>query len=156
MHRLKTIWKGSWPTVVGATVLVIFALLVGASWPTSWHIPPAPPPPRNPTPWITFLTFFLASFFLCIKSTIMLQRMGRPIDWLTISLVAVNFSFALLYLVALGRPMFPEFVARHRTADAWGTLILQVHLVALLIWGVVAIVNTPPGTGYYVIKEPDH
>ena len=155
MSRIRIILQGTWPTALGVVVLVVFALLVGASWPDSWHIPPAPPPPRNPMPWVTFITFFLASVFLCIKSTIMLQRMGRPIDWLTISLVAVNFAFALLYLVALGRPMFPEFVARHRTIDAWGTLALQLHLLALLIWGVVAIVNTPPGSGYYVVKDHD-
>ena len=153
MKRIRLMFSGSWPTLAGAILLVAFAFLAGASWPAEFYKAPPVPADKNPGDWLTLITFSVASGFLCIKNTLMLQRMGHPVDHLTIALVSANFAFSLLYLVGMARPLFGDFFNDHTTLDAVLTLLLRINLIGILGWGIWTLTNTPPGSGYIIGRD---
>jgi hypothetical protein len=144
MDRIRLMFSGSWPTLMGVLIWLVILLVIGDTWPNQWYTKPAPVPAVNRMAWLDFLIFSTAAVFLSVKSTIMLQRMGNPIDRLTLALVAVNFAFVVLYVYAVSRPIVPSVVNTHPKADELVTLGVRVMLIWTLTWSLWSLTNTRP------------
>ena len=154
MKRIRLMLSGAYPTLIFIAFLASLAYLFGGDWPNDWYRHPIARPVNNAT-WVDTLIFLLGSAFLLIKSTIMLQRMGKPADRLTLALVSANFAFSAIYLYAVFRPMFGPLLMRHPGLDEWVGLGLRFTVPWTLAWGIWILTNTPPGSGYVLTREED-
>ena len=165
MSRVRLMLTSALPALLLVGVLLLLAHLAGAYWPHSWHVEPRALSEaelevlrngghRRPG-WEDFFLFTLGAMFLIIKSTMMLQRMGRPVDKLTVALVSVNFMFACLYTFVVARALFPYWFATNLRLGEGIETALRYTLIAALIWSTWVLTNTPPGSGYVVVREDE-
>jgi hypothetical protein len=155
VNRIRLMLSGAWPTLLVMAAIFIVASLFGADWPNAWYRHSVLPPVPSQQSWTDFTIFVLGVMFLTIKSTIMIQRSGRPVDRLTLALVGCNYAFSLVYLYAILRPAFGEAVARHRDVDTIMGIALRVAVPWTVAWGIWVLINTPPGTGYVLKRGED-
>jgi hypothetical protein len=147
-------WEGSWPTLLILGIVLSLCLMGNANWPDQWVIPRRQLSPaelealrlhtKNVISIQDFLLFLLAAAFLSIKSTIMWKRMGPQVDYLTVSLIAVNMLFANLYLLLVIASLFPYWFETHADTRYWVTTVLRYLLLTAIIWGGWALLNVPP------------
>jgi hypothetical protein len=128
MSRIRLIFDALWPTLLMWLVLVVIAVWQDASLPT------------NRDGWAQFLVLCLVIEFLAVKSFLMARRM-REWNWLTVSLIAANVTFAVVYLSVATRTLWPVWYGRHVEIIRWAS---YVSLALVLIWGIWELVNVPP------------
>lgn len=136
MKRLRIMFDAAWPTILIMVAVTMFGLWRGAQFPDAWGSKP------EAVGWEDFGLFFLAVIFLMIKSTLMLRRMGRPFDWLTIALVATNFAFASLYGLVMAGVLFPVWFATNPELADRITTGLRFGMIASLVLGIWLLTNT--------------
>lgn len=137
-------FAAAWPTILIMMIVTLGALWRGAQFPHRWQTT------DHQIGWEDFSLFALAVIFLLIKSTLMLRRMGRPIDWLTIALVGTNFTFASLYGLVMTGIVFPEWFATHPERAEDITTVLRIGLLTSLVFGIWMLTNTrDPNQGEY-------
>jgi hypothetical protein len=127
MSRYRLIVDALWPTLLMWLLLVVIAVWQDASLPT------------NRDDWAQFLVLCLVIEFLAVKSFLMARRM-RERNWLTVSLIAANVTFVVVYLSVATRTLWPPWYGRHVQAIRWAT---YVSLSLVLIWGIWELANTP-------------
>lgn len=171
-QRLRLMRTATWPTVVIFAVLAVAFTLLGANWPERWSLPPTTyteaqlalmrKDSYHRIGLQDFLIFTYIIAFLNIKNTIMEQRMGKVVDWVTITLVVVNYAFAMLYLLVISGALFPYWFATHQY---WGdklTDLVRMGVVISLTWGTWTLTGIPEphGTdakgrklGYYPVED---
>jgi hypothetical protein len=127
MMRARLIWASLWPTLVMWSALVAFAFWRDGQW------------PQTQDGWWTFLLLALIIEFLLTKALVMAVRMSGWI-WLTVSLIAANAAFALVYLIVMAGLLWPRWYGEHLDWIRWST---RIGLAAVLIWGYIMLVNVP-------------
>jgi hypothetical protein len=115
MSRTRLIFDALWPTLLMWLVLVVIAVWKDASLPS------------DRDGWAQFLVLCLVIEFLTVKSFLMARRM-REWNWLTVSLIAANACFAVVYLSVATRTLWPEWYGRHVEAIRWATYVSLCHL----------------------------
>jgi hypothetical protein len=128
MSRTRLIFDALWPTLLMWLVLVAIAVWKDASL------------PHERDSWAQFLVLCLVIEFLAVKSFLMARRM-REWNWLTVSLIAANVTFDVVYLSVATRVLWPDWYGRHVETIRWAS---YVSLSLVLIWGIWELVNVPP------------
>lgn len=133
MSRTRLVLRSLLPALVLWSILIPIGFLFGAHWPQGR---------LSDDPWQNFITFFLIVTFLWSKSWLILRRMPY-IDWLSISLAAVNFAFCALFLVSLMFILWPHLIVDH--PDLRQTLVIPIRtaLIVVLIWSTAMLVTVP-------------
>lgn len=165
--KCYSIWDAIWPTLIAVLVLVILAMVLGAQWPNDWSSPQRDfsdeqlqqmRDGRGPSiiGWQDFAIFFTAIVFLWIKSSILLRRMRRPVDWLTLSLVAANISFSILYLLIIAAAIFPLWFYEHPYEALQITRAWRIIFIASIGWGIIMFATLPDARPEEAPAHDDH
>jgi hypothetical protein len=128
MSRTRLIFDALWPTLLMWLVLVVIAVWKDASLPS------------DRDGWAQFAVLCLVIEFLAVKALLMTRRM-QGWAWLTVSLIAANVTFAVVYLSVATRTLWPVWYGRHVEIIRWAS---YVSLALVLIWGIWELVNVPP------------
>ncbi len=155
MSRKRLVWQAVWPTLLIASALIVFAIVAGAQWPDHWGSPhraysdeqlQAMRDGRGPSilGWQDVVIFGVAIAFLWIKSSLLIRRMRRPVDWLTIALVAANISFSMLYLLVIAGALWPVWFYEHPYEALQITRLWRVVFIISIGWGIVMLATLPP------------
>lgn len=142
-HRKQTVIEGL--TLATSCWLIIAVAIV--IWPPHW--PEAQPILRMIDGRLTLvgrisafeawrgqLATFLISYFLFLKLWLMFRR-SRFYDRLGVSVIAVNFCFAMLYELSVAWALWPSLQSHRWTRE----IIINV-LILVIIWGLFELVMT--------------
>lgn len=152
--RCRRVWIALWPTLLAGSLLTLFAIWAGAEWPHNWGVPAkvyndeqlqAMRDGRGPSiiGWQDFVIFVTAIAFLWIKSSLLIRRMRKPVDWLTMALIATNLSFSFLYLLIIASALWPLWFYDHPYTALKITRSFRIVFIASLGWGIVMLSTLP-------------
>jgi hypothetical protein len=128
MNRGRLIFDALYPTLLMWGVMVAVAVALHGDL------------PAGRDDWAQFVVLCLVIEFLIVKALLMARRMAEW-AWLTVSLIAANLTFALVYMSVATRTLWPHWYREHTETIRWSS---YVSLSLILVWGIWEIVNVPP------------
>ena len=122
-----------------APTLVLWVILLSFGF---WHQDTQWPEARGE--WEQFVTICILIEFFILKALLLGRRMFAW-DWLTVSLILVNASLALIFLIQQSFALWPNFfTVDHPALGDWIIRIMLYELIACLLFSIWQLVSIIP------------